>query len=248
MLRSVLKTPVSFSLRGPVSRLALHPATVQAYKHNSLTSNFLRFYSEEAKNPENEKSPKTKTKAQEETPGEASEEAPEITGQDENALKEELEAAKKDIANFKDLYVRSVADFRNLQESTKREIKKSKDLALKKFAGDLLQVSDTFELALKSLEGENKEARAQSQSDDMKNLVEGVEMTQKMFLDTLKRHGLEKMNPLGEKFDPNIHEAVFEVPQPDKEAGSVFFVQQAGYTLNGRVLRPAKVGVIKGEN
>lgn len=188
----------------------------------------LRFYSEEAKKEE------------------AKEEAKEEPIDELSQLKTQVEAAKKETAEFKDRYLRSVADFRNLQESTKREIKKSKELALKSFAKDLLETADTFEIALKTLEQENSEATTtEKKVHELKDLVEGVKLTQNMFLNTLKRHGLEQIEALGEKFDPNVHEATFEVPQPDKEAGTVFFVQQPGYYLNKRVLRPAKVGVVQ---
>ena len=81
----------------------------------------------------------------------------------------------------------------------------------------------------------------------MKNLFDGVSMTRNVFEKTLEKHGIQKIDPMGEQFDPNQHEATFEIPQPDKEPGTVFHVQQPGYTLNSRVLRPAKVGLVKGE-
>ncbi len=76
---------------------------------------------------------------------------------------------------------------------------------------------------------------------------EGVKMTDGILINTLKKHGLERFDPSesSEKFDPNVHEAVFMAPQPGKEDGTVFFTQQKGFYLNGRVLRPAKVGVVK---
>ena len=84
-------------------------------------------------------------------------------------------------------------------------------------------------------------------NNEVKNLYEGVDMTRNVFEKTLAKHGIEKIDPMGEQFDPNMHEATFEIPQPDKEPGTVFHVQQPGYTLNARVLRPAKVGLVKGE-
>ena len=76
---------------------------------------------------------------------------------------------------------------------------------------------------------------------------DGLKMTDNILMNTLKKHGLERFDPsvAGEKFDPNIHEAVFQTPQPDKEDGICFHTQQKGFMLNGRVLRPAKVGVVK---
>lgn len=221
MFRSVLKAPITSTLRYQGIRQA-----------RSAAVPFVRFYSEEVKKSEGEAEAAKDENA-------APQEKDEVT-----TLKEEIEKNKKDLAVFKDKYLRAVADFQNLQESTKREITKSKELALKSFAKDLLQTADTFDIALNTLEKDA--AEPEKHTKEMKDLVEGVKITQNMFNNTLKRHGLERFEPVGEPFDPNVHEAVFEVPQPDKEAGSVFFVQQPGYYLNKRVLRPAKVGVVKG--
>lgn len=221
MLRTALRTQ-ALRLSTPAvlaTRLAAPKvASVPAFRN-------LRFYSEEAKK-------------------EAAEEAKDEPKDELTLLKEALESAKKDTAQFKDRYLRATADFRNLQESTKREIKKSKELALKSFAKDLVEVVDTFDIALKVLAVEEG-STAEKKSKELDDLIEGVQITQNMFVNTLKRHGLEKIEAVGEKFDPNMHEATFEAPQPDKEPGTVFFVQQPGYFLNGRVLRPAKVGVVQ---
>lgn len=84
-------------------------------------------------------------------------------------------------------------------------------------------------------------------NQDLTSLHEGVKMTDGILINTLKKHGLERFDPAetGEKFNPNVHEAVFMAPQPGKENDIVFFTQQKGFMLNGRVLRPAKVGVVK---
>lgn len=148
------------------------------------------------------------------------------------------------LMNFvQDKYLRSVADFRNLQERTKRENQAAKDFAIQRFARDLVESVDNLDRALGTvssdqLKGENQELIA---------LHDGIKMTDSILLNTLKKHGLERFDPShqGEKFDPNIHEAVFQAPQPDKEDGICFHTQQKGFKLNGRVLRPAKVGVVK---
>ena len=144
---------------------------------------------------------------------------------------------------MKNGYVRAVADFRNLQESTKKEVQKAKDFALQKFSKDLIVSLDNFSLALNAVKEETL-----ASNDEVKNLYEGVDMTRSVFEKTLKSYGIEKIDPIGQPFDPNHHEASFEIPQPDKEPGTVFHVQQPGYTLNSRVLRPAKVGIVKGDN
>lgn len=158
-------------------------------------------------------------------------------------LREALNKKDKELADMKNHYARAVADFRNLQETTKKEMQKARDFALQKFAKDLLESLDNFTLALNSVKEETL-----SSNDEVKNLFDGVSMTRSVFEKTLEKHGIEKIDPMGEQFDPNQHEATFEIPHPDKEPGTVFHVQQPGYTLNKRVLRPAKVGLVKGDN
>ncbi|CAH6720856.1 grpE protein homolog, mitochondrial [[Candida] jaroonii] len=157
-------------------------------------------------------------------------------------LKAKLSQKDKQLADFKNHYAKAIADFRNLQDSTKKEIQKAKDFALQKFAKDLIVSLDNFQLALQSVKEDTLKT-----NEEVKNLYDGVEMTRSVFERTLTNHGIEKIDPVGEPFDPNTHEAAFEIPQPDKEPGTVFHVQQPGYTLNSRVLRPAKVGIVKGE-
>lgn len=141
-----------------------------------------------------------------------------------------------------DKYLRSVADFRNLQERTKREIQTAKDFALRKFATDLVESVDNFDRALSVVPHERLAGNS-----DLVTLHDGLKMTEQILMNTLKKHGLERFDPSveKEKFDPNTHEAVFMAPQPDKEDGTVFHTQQKGFLLNGRVLRAAKVGVVK---
>jgi len=158
-------------------------------------------------------------------------------------LEVKLESKTKDALELRDRLLRSVADFRNLQEVTKKDVKKAKDFALQKFAKDLLESVDNFGHALSAFKEEDVK-----KSKEISDLYTGVRMTKDVFLSTLKKHGIEKLDPLGEAFDPNKHEATFELPQPDKEPGTVFHVQQLGYTLNERVIRPAKVGIVKGSD
>ncbi|KAF2460679.1 mitochondrial co-chaperone-like protein GrpE [Lineolata rhizophorae] len=160
----------------------------------------------------------------------------------EDPVKKELEAKNKEIVDLKDKYLRSVADFRNLQERTRREVQAAKDFALQRFAKDLVDSVDNLDRALSTV-SEDKLA----ENADLNSLHEGVRMTETVLMQTLKKHGLERFDPSekGEKFDPNIHDATFQAPQPDKEEGTVFHTQQKGFMLNGRVIRAAKVGVVK---
>ncbi|KAF2105329.1 mitochondrial co-chaperone-like protein GrpE [Lophiotrema nucula] len=162
-------------------------------------------------------------------------------------LKEQVEKKDKEIVDLKDKYLRSVADFRNLQERTKREIQAARDFALQKFARDLVESVDNLDRALTTVPKEKLNSESGEHNHDLVLLHDGLKMTENILMSTLKKHGLERFDPseAGEKFDPNVHEAVFQTPQPDKEDGSVFFTQQKGFKLNGRILRAAKVGVVK---
>jgi molecular chaperone GrpE len=147
---------------------------------------------------------------------------------------------------LQDRYLRSVAEFRNLQERTKRDMQTARDFAIQKFAKDLVESIDNLDRAL----GMVPEEKLKSDSEHVKDLValyDGLKMTDNILMSTLKKHGLERFDPSveGEKFNPNEHEATFMTPQPDKEDNTVFHTQQKGFKLNGRVLRAAKVGVVK---
>lgn len=158
-------------------------------------------------------------------------------------LKEQIEKKDKEIVDLKDKYLRSVADYRNLQERTKREIQAAKDFALQRFARDLVESVDNLDRALTTVDS----AKLTPENKDLVTLHDGLKMTDSILISTLKKHGLERFDPSpeGEKFNPNVHEAVFQTPMPDKEDGTCFHTQQKGFLLNGRVLRAAKVGVVK---
>jgi molecular chaperone GrpE len=142
--------------------------------------------------------------------------------------------------------MRSVADFRNLQDRTQREVKTARDFAIQRFAKDLVESVDNLDRALTMVPADKLKSSEKSEHlQDLVNLHEGLQMTENILMQTLAKHGLERLNPEGDKFNPNEHEATFMAPQPDKEDNTVFHVQQKGFKLNGRVLRAAKVGVVK---
>ena len=145
-------------------------------------------------------------------------------------------------ADLKDRLLRTLAEMENLRRRTEKEIKDARDYAVTGFARDLLSVADNFDRAL-------SHAPAELRADEAmggKALIEGVELTGRELLKTLEKHGVKKLSPLGEKFDPNLHQAMFEIPNPQVPAGTVLQVMQDGFAIAGRVLRPALVGVAKG--
>lgn len=165
--------------------------------------------------------------------------------QEEDPARKELETKNQEIIELKDKYLRSVADFRNLQDRTKREVTSARDFAISRFAKDLLESVDNLDRALDTVPKDKLEK--EDSNKDLANLYDGLKMTEKILMQTLKKHGLERFDPSAqaERFDPNLHEATFMTKMDDKEDGTVFMTQQKGFLLNGRVVRAAKVGVVK---
>ncbi|KAI5855841.1 GrpE-domain-containing protein [Tricharina praecox] len=174
------------------------------------------------------------TKAEESAKAAEQPEVSKFSEELEKALKE-LEGKKVEARDYKDKFTRAVADFRNLQDRTEREKKSAKDFAIQKFAKDLVESVDNLDRALKAVPESARSDPANNK--DLVDFYNGLKMTEEILLNTLKKHGLEKVDPIGEVFDPNKHEATFQVPMADKEPNTVFHVQQTGFMLNGRTIR-----------
>lgn len=144
--------------------------------------------------------------------------------------------------DLKDKLLRTLAEMENLRRRTEREIADAKAYAVTSFARDMLGTSDNLRRALESVPEEAKTAA----DAVFKALHEGVELTERDLLKTLERHGVRKIDPQGEKFDPNLHQAMFEAPDAGVPKGMVSKVVQSGYKIGERVLRPALVGVSAG--
>ena len=153
-----------------------------------------------------------------------------------------LELLKAENAEIKDKFLRLAAEMDNLRRRTERDIKDAKTYSAAAFARDMLSVSDNLRRAIEAIPAE---VRAAGDAGFMA-LVEGVEMTERAKLGALERHGVKKMEPAGQKFDPNFHQAMFEVPNTEIPNNTVIQVVQDGYTIGDRVLRPAMVVVSKG--
>ena len=150
-----------------------------------------------------------------------------------------LEAEKADL---KDKLLRLMADMENLRRRTEREVADARTYAVANFARDMLNVADNVRRAIESVPAE----ASRSAEGAFKGLIEGIDLTERDLLKTLERHGVKKLEPQGQKFDPNLHQAMFEVPNPEVPNGTVVQVVQSGYVIGERVLRPALVGVAKG--
>ncbi len=150
-----------------------------------------------------------------------------------------LEAEKAEIT---DRFVRTVADMDNLRKRTERELKDTRKYALAKFAGDLLSVGDNLQRALQAV----TEEALESDTGPLAGLRDGVEMTARELDTVLGKHGVMRIDPAGEKFDPHKHQAMFQIDNPDLPNGTVMEVVQAGYMIGERVLRAAMVGIARG--
>ncbi|HEU5273071.1 MAG TPA: nucleotide exchange factor GrpE [Xanthobacteraceae bacterium] len=151
-------------------------------------------------------------------------------------------AAVKEAAELKDRLLRTLADMENLRRRTEREVADSRQYAIATFARDLLGVADNMERALGTLSADFRD-----QADPViKSHIEGVEITERELIKVMEKHGIRKFDPQGQKFDPNLHQAMMQVPDPSVPDGTVVQVMQPGYMIADRVLRPALVGVSKG--
>jgi molecular chaperone GrpE len=178
---------------------------------------------------ENEATPAAEpaTEASEET----TEEAPELT------LEEQLEQAHKETQAAKEAHLRSVADLENFRRRMVREKDDLRAFAAANVVEELLPVLDNLGFALTAARAENAE---------LKSLADGVEMVSTQFKTALGNHGLKEINPANEAFDPNLHEALSQQPSDDVAEGTVLQVVRIGFSLNGRLLRPASVIVSGG--
>lgn len=152
-----------------------------------------------------------------------------------------IAALEAEAAELKDRVLRTIAEMENLRRRTEREVADARQYAIAAFARDMLTAGDNLARAIEAVPEE-----ARSSSEALTALIDGVEMTERDLVNSLERHGVRKLDPLGQKFDPHLHQAVFEVPTSEQPAGTVMQVMQSGYVIGDRVLRPAMVSVAKG--
>jgi molecular chaperone GrpE len=156
------------------------------------------------------------------------------------SLEEQLEAARQEAAQLKDQLLRALADAENVRRRAQREREDAGKYAIANFARDVLQVSDNLHRALDAIP-----QTALASDEALKNLHEGVSATERQLDAALERQQVKRVWPMGEKFDANLHQAMFEVPTTEHQPGTVVQVMQAGYLIHDRLLRPALVGVAK---
>jgi molecular chaperone GrpE len=148
----------------------------------------------------------------------------------------------RELADMKDRLLRTLAEMENMRKRTEREVADARSYGISSFARDILGVADNMHRAMQALDDELR-----SKADEAtKALLEGVELTERELMNVLDKHGVKRHEPLNQKFDPNRHQAMFEVEDASVPSGTVVQVMQAGYTIGERVLRPALVAVSKG--
>ena len=167
---------------------------------------------------------------------ELSEKAPAEEGDLEPTLEEVIAQLQVDTAAAEDATLRAKADAQNIKRRAEQDVEKARKFALEQFCKELLPVIDNMERALEA---------APENAELVKPIAEGVELTLKSFVDALKKFKIEVVNPLGEPFDPQFHQAMSMVENAEVEPNTVTLVMQKGYTLNGRLVRPAMVMVSK---
>ena len=153
----------------------------------------------------------------------------------------DLDALLVENAEMRDRLLRTMADMENLRRRTEREKTDTARYAISNFARDVLTVGDNLKRTV-----DHVPAGAAAQDPALKSFLEGVELTERELLNVLERHGVTRIEPLGARFDPNCHQAMYEVPNPDVPEGTVIDVMQAGYVIGDRCLRPALVAIAKG--
>ena len=173
---------------------------------------------------------KKEQKTQKETPKKSNEEQQDSSTIED--LESQLEEAQKSAKDNWDKLLRSQAEMENLKRRTAKDLENAHKYALDGFVKALLEVSDSLTMGIKS---------AREDKATLETTTEGLELTMKVFNSTLEKFGVESINPIDEKFDPDLHEAVTMVPMQDKKSNTILEVIQTGFTLNGRLVRPALV-------
>lgn len=192
--------------------------------------------------PDEEKIPENEQAEHEEHPTEISEPEEDEASQEEAVDSEQnaaegLQKVLEEVEKYKDAALRAEAEMQNMQRRTARDVENAHKFALEKFLQNLLPVVDSMEKAVEAAE------QASENEDDA--MLEGMRLCHKLLVDVLGKEGIEVIDPMGEPFDPNEHQAMSMVENPDMEPNSVFAVVQKGYRLNGRLVRAAMVMVTK---
>jgi molecular chaperone GrpE len=188
-------------------------------------------------------------KTETEQPGAGAQGANQAAGQAQGAdaaggartVQEMVAALKAEVDELKDKWLRANAEVENIRKRAERERDEAAKYAITKLARDIVGVGDNFQRAIDAVP-----AGAAERDENLKAFLEGVTMTERELLNVLERHGIKRLQPINEQFNPHLHQAVAQVPRPDVPSGTIVEVYQAGFTIEERVLRPAMVVVAQG--
>ncbi len=151
-----------------------------------------------------------------------------------------IQALEEQIESMKDQMVRALAEAENTRKRAIKERQDATKYAISNFARDIINVADNLRRAIEAVPAE-----VIKEFPQVKNLTQGIEATERELIRCFEKNGIGKLEPLDEKFDPHFHEVMFETPVPGKENGTIIQVIEPGYMINGRILRPARVGIAK---
>ena len=214
-------------------------------RSSSLTSNYNynNIYCHSFSTKPEEEQPSDEAAAQSPSEGEDTEQTTTDNNNDEPSEEDKITKLETQIKDLKDQVLRSLAEQENVRSIAKRDVQNAKTFAITSFAKSLLDTSDNLSRALDAVP---EELRHDHENQPvLANLYEGITMTETGLNKAFNKNGLKKFGEKGEKFDPNIHEALFEYPDPEGEVGNIGQVMKVGFMLNERVVRPAEVGVVK---
>lgn len=158
------------------------------------------------------------------------------------SAKQEINKLKEELANTKDAALRALAEADNLRKRTAKEKSDLSKYAVSSFAKDMLSVADNMRRGIESIPADLRQ-----ENEQIANTIVGMEAVERTLLQIFERNGIKKTDPLGEQFDPNFHEVMFQSPVAGKPAGTIIQVIEPGYILHERLLRPARVGISSGE-
>jgi molecular chaperone GrpE len=241
--RNVVQSSSSASSRNSLLRftsVANHTNTMAAATTSKAARTNVRFFSDKTEAEKTAEAQDDNNKVEEEK---AEPEVGEEQVVDENATK--IATLEKQVSDMKDQLLRSLAEQENTRRIAKRDVDSARNFAVSSFAKSLLDTSDNLSRALEAVP---EEFRADKENHAvLATLYEGIQMTDEGLTKAFAKNGLVKFGEPGEGFDPNMHEALFEYPDPNGKGGTIGQVMKKGFSLNDRVIRPAEVGVIKKE-
>jgi len=165
-----------------------------------------------------------------------------VAGEGERSVHDVIAALQAEVADYKDRWLRAQAETENVRKRYEREKEDTAKYAITKFAREIVNVGDNFQRAIDAVP-----AGAAEREPALKSFLEGVTLTERELINILERHGIKRLNPKDEPFNPHLHQAMMEVPRSDVAPGTIVQVFQPGFTIEDRVLRPAMVVVAKAE-